>query len=198
MSICTSCGQDIVWIKRPGSESYFPPFEGSDALDRMDYEVKWDEERGDWVAAPLDRDLTIKLARHDCAERRARVAEDRAEREFRREQRGRERDAARKALEEHGVSPLIAAMAVVRPSDVDVDVEQDPPPQPAVVPRTVYVEKWRDPRPEQYIKMARRVAVACPTCGAVPFEWCTYKLDPATPTQQLHTARVWASGRQGG
>jgi len=170
MSICRYCGNDVVWIKRPNSEAWFPPFEDSEALGRLDYEVTWDGETGDWRATPTDRTLTVKLAPHRCEVRLQRILQERAERDAKHER-------VMRAFETGEAEPL--------PTD---------PPVPEL--RIEYIEKWRDPKPDKLVTIALRLRERCPTCGAMPFVWCTYKLAPDEPTTQLHTMRRVNGGRK--
>lgn len=172
MSICRYCGHDVVWIKRPNSEAYFPPFEDSHQLGRLDYEVTWDEEMGDWRAAPVDKALTVKLAPHRCEARLQKIAQDRAERDA--------KHAMRMAAYETGVDT----------DDLPANVE------PVIRTEVRYVERWRDPAPEKLITVALRLRERCPTCGAMPFVWCHYKLAPDELTTQLHTMRRVNGGRE--
>ena len=43
--------------------------------------------------------------------------------------------------------------------------------------------------------LALRLRERCPTCGAMPFVWCHYKLAPDELTTQLHTMRRVNGGR---
>lgn len=170
MSICKDCGQDILWIRRPDSEKFFPPFDDSHRLGQLDYEVSWDTERGDWQAIVLDDVVTVKLTQHRCEVRRQRVTEERAEKDA--------RHAARmRAYEESAAEP-------------------PEPPEPIVRTEVQYVERWRDPAPDKLITIALRLRERCPTCGALPFVWCHYKLAPDEPTTQLHTSRRVNGGRR--
>jgi len=161
MSICRYCGHDVVWIKRPNTEAFFPPFEDSEALGRLDYEVAWDSETGDWRATPADRSLTVKLAPHRCEARLQKIQQERAERDARHER-------------------VMRALAAGEAESIE--------PEPAPELRIEYIEKWRDPPPEAYLKIARRLALPCPTCGAAPLDWCTYKAEGGQ-TSQLHVKR---------
>lgn len=163
MSICRYCGQDVVWIKRPNSEAYFPPFADSHALGNLDYEVSWDAELGDWRAEPIDTSITVKLVPHRCEARLQKIEQDRAERDA--------RHAARMAAYAQGLE------------------EPAEPPEPEIRTEVRWVEKWRDPKPEKFVTIALRLKQKCPTCGAKPFVWCTYISDPEQETTQLHTMR---------
>lgn len=170
MSICRYCGQDVVWIKRPNSEAFFPPFEDSEALGRLDYEVTWDQDTGDWRATPTDRSLTVKLSPHKCEARLQKILQERAERDARHAK-------VMRAFETGEVEPV-------------------PPVSPPSPPEVRWVEKWRDPAPDKLITIALRLRERCPTCGAMPFVWCHYKRAPDEPTSQLHTMRRVNGGRE--
>jgi len=161
----------VVWIRRPAG-GWFPPFDATDDLTDLTYEVKWDAARGDWSAEPLDQAVHTKLSQHSCGAHRRLILD-------------RLTDAEARA--EHGL-----------PAAVEVPEGRAAPPPVAAPPevRVEFVERWRNPRPEQWIKVAVRLAAACPTCGAAPYVWCTYKLDPEQETTDLHVMRQPPKGQE--
>jgi hypothetical protein len=154
MSQCKYCLDQIIWIAKPNG-GWFPPFNSTPELRSLEYELHWNEETEDWVAAPVDKDLSVKLTPHECPVRREILA---------------------------------------RQAEEQREMETLPPPvvgtvSPPLV-RTFEKVVFRNPKPEQYIKVALRLAVHCRTCGALPMEWCTYKDSDGELTVNLHTSRV--------
>lgn len=147
MSSCGYCGNEVVWIQKPAG-GWFPPFDQPEEFQNLDYEVSWSN--GDWIAEPVDKELTAKLTRHYCEEFQ-RIVSIRRERQL--------------------------AQA------------EEPSPEPPPSISFIEVEKWREPQPEKFIRVALRLRQKCPVCGARPFEWCTYKNNPNEQPRQLHTMR---------
>jgi hypothetical protein len=168
-TLCKYCDAPIIWIAKPAG-GWFRPFDAPEELLHLDYEVRWDKELQDWVAAPLDTEITAKLREHDCPRRREIIAQRRAQEQ--------EEQEERPALDRLNAEPA----------------EYPPIPTRRSLPERVV---YRNPSPEQYVRIAERLKQRCPTCKAMPFHWCTYADNPnnaaqgrvGRQTDSLHTAR---------
>lgn len=156
MSQCKYCLDQIIWIAKPNG-GWFPPFNSTPELRSLEYELHWNEQTEDWVAAPIDKDLSVKLTPHECTVRQELLR--------------------RQAEEEREMETL--------PPPV-VGTVSGPPVRQVEVERVVF----RNPKPEQYMRVFQRLSKHCRTCGAVPGEWCTYKGFPDEYTVDLHTTRT--------
>jgi len=145
MSQCKYCFDSIIWISKPNG-GWYPPFNATEDITTLEYELTWDDESNDWVASPVDKDLSLKLAPHDCKARQ---------------------EMQRKQAEEPAALPV----------------------EPYKRPAVHEVVRWRNPKPEQYMRIYLRLSKHCRTCGALPGEWCTYKGDPDSYTTDLHVTR---------
>jgi hypothetical protein len=185
ISNCRYCDKPIVWILRPNG-SWQRPFDAPSELIGLDYEVSWDAALGDWMARPVDHEITAKLVQHDCPARAALMAKRREEQE-----------------EMHRLPP-----PPIGRLDYGDDEEPDdrslPPAsdvltmmarsQTRVVERVVY----RDPAPDKFIKVARQLRLHCPACKAKPFTWCVFVDNLANqkagkvgqPSTRLHHERA--------
>jgi len=143
------------------SGAWHPPFNALEELENLDYEVAWSPATGDWTASPVDQEITAKLTAHDCPVRTAQLIAQQEANQA-------FQDAA-EPLDRLERAPLERAPRIELPV------------------RTLY----RNPEPEQYVKVALRLRRRCPTCGAMPFEWCSYLGGDKQGqfTQQLHTSR---------
>lgn len=139
MSQCKYCFDPIIWISKPNG-GWYPPFNATEDITTLEYELTWDEVTNDWVASPVDKDLSLKLSPHECKVQRA---------------------------------------VPVAPYDTS------PPPKVQIMEKTI----WRNPKPEQYMRIYQRLGKHCRTCGALPGEWCVYKDNPDEYTTDLHTTR---------
>jgi hypothetical protein len=119
--------------------------------------------------------MTAKLREHDCP-RRAEILAARRQRDQEEQE---EREPLDRLEFDRGLPPA---------SELLMMQARDPGPRYGS-PRERVI--FRNPAPEKYVKVARRLKGSCPTCGAKPFEWCTYKNGErqGEETTDLHTAR---------
>lgn len=167
MSKCKYCHATIIWVQKPGG-AWYPPFNITDGLQSMQYELVWDTDTCDWTAEPVDKGLAIKLTSHDCESRQ----------EFFR------RQLAEKEEVEDNTAELINRIAPridrsMRIVELEHELER---------------VKARVLRPEishnKAINLAKKLAITCPVCWTPPFEWCVYVHDAGKETTNLHIGRV--------
>lgn len=162
ISNCRYCDKPIIWITR-GNGSWHRPFDAPRELIGLDYTVSWDGELGDWMAQPVDMELTAKLVQHDCPKRTEMLAE-------RREKLQAAQDAR----------PAYASRRWPEESEPDEEIDRlnrnDYVPAMAIPTRSKLPERvvYRDPAPEKFIKIANQLKRRCPDCGAMPFHWCRF------------------------
>jgi hypothetical protein len=159
ISNCRYCDQQIIWILRPNG-SWQRPFDAPRELIGLDYEVSWDAQMGDWMAAPIDLSVTAKLVQHDCPKRAELLAERRAKLQAEQELRPAMERLFGPPPDEEDIGLPSASEVLMREALI--------PTRRRLPERVVY----RDPAPEKFIRVALQLRARCPKCGAMPFEWC--------------------------